>query len=136
MEGAGVFFFISFMVDKLLGSLICQIWITRLISLLEGPLDCLVSKMTVVLNYVSSFISELNISLYYFLLVGTEQNLVSSGVFTVAELYTYARSECSDMSYSVTLCMQYVQNITETTFSVIFFLFNHSLYRTNFKAVN
>ena len=26
-------------------------------------------------------------------LVGTEQNLVSSGVFTVAELYTYARSE-------------------------------------------
>jgi len=64
--------------------------------------------MTVVLNYVSSFISTLNISLYYFLLVGTEQNLVSSGVFTVAELYTYARSECSDMSYSVTLCMQFV----------------------------
>lgn len=50
------------------------------------------------------FVSELNNSLYYFLLVGTEQNLVSSGVFTVAELYTYARSKCSEMSYSVTLC--------------------------------
>ena len=43
------------------------------------------------------FISGLNNSLYCFLLVGTEQNLVSSGVFTVAELYTYARSKCSDV---------------------------------------
>lgn len=90
--------------------------------------------MAVVLNYVSSFISKLNISLYYFLLVGTEQNLVSSGVFTVAELYTYARSECSDMSYSVTLCMQYVQNITETTFNVIFFLFKPFSVQNQFQG--
>lgn len=50
------------------------------------------------------FVSELSNSLHYFFVAGTEQNLVSSGVFTVAELYTYARSKCLDMSYSVIIC--------------------------------
>lgn len=93
MEGAGVLSasWLNY------GSLICQIWITGLLWLVEWPLECKVQKLTKCWTMSHFVISELNNSLYYFLLVGTEQNLVSSGVFTVAELYTYARSKCADV---------------------------------------
>ena len=59
-------------------------------------------------------------------LVGTEQNLVSSGVFTVAELYTYARSESLYKQVLVTFTDIFKSYLETLSFANLESIFGHT----------